>query len=508
MGTANRVAVNTLVQYIQLVANVLIGLFTVRIILNSLGATDYGIYNLIGGVITLITFIRDSLSQTSIRFISVSIGKGNVSEIKNVFRSCFWLHLYMAIALALVLEIVGLFLFDGFLNIPAERIFSAKIVYHCMVLTLFLNILRTPFSGMLIAHEKFLFTSCIGISDSILKLAIAFAVASTSFDKLALYGFLMAGIVALDIFIYICYNLYHYKPLLSFEKVGVKNMGEMFGFAGWTMMDVLGSVVNRQGYAIMLNKFFGPVMNAVYALAGQVEGHLYSISSSAINTMKPQVMKSYGSGDIERTIRLSLTAGKFGFSMMALVSVPLLVMMPDVLALWLKEVPDGTVLFARLMVTACMFEQLTRGLVHANQALGKIKWFSIVVSGVRALALPVSIIALLLGAEAYVAMIIFLIFETLGSSSRVVVMSRISTLSPKTFINSVFFQILPPFLISLIVSIILYRFLNGIVGMIVVSIFTALIYAAVMYLIGLTKEEKSTIQSVLKSVLVKLRFAK
>lgn len=500
MQTANRVALNTVVQYVQLVLNVLIGLYSVRVILNALGASDYGIYDLIAGVVALLSFISTSLSQTSMRFLSVSLGAGDNHKTGRTFSVCLWLHLYIAILLALIFVILGFFLFDGFLNIPAERIFVARILYYMMVFGLFLNITVTPFSAIIAAHEQFVFISCVQILDSLCKLGIAFIIAATTCDKLLLYGLLMVGIIIVNVFCYVFFAIFKYREKMSLRRARMADMKEVTGFAGWTLLDVLGTVATRQGYAVLLNTFFGTVINAVFALARQIEGHMYTISASVINTMKPQIMKSQGAGETQRMFRLSLTAGKFGFSMMSLIAIPLLVMMPEVLALWLKEVPEGTVLFSRLMIAACMFEQLTKGLVYANQAVGNIKWFSITISTIRILALPISWVFFHFGAPAYVAIEVFLFCETIGSFSRVFILSRISDFKIIDFVQSVFIQLLPPFVISFVACMVSYHFLEGIWGMIAVCIITLLTYGVLLVSIGLTKEERVTIVGLLNSL--------
>lgn len=499
MNSTNKVAFNTILQYVHLVVNVLLGLVTVRLILNALGTIDYGIYSLMGGIIVLLSFISSSLSQTSIRFISVSLGRKEDNIVKQTFRSCFSLHFYMAVILSVILEFIGLFLFDGALNIPESRIGAAALVFHCMVFTLFLNIAITPFSALIVAHERFVVSVSIGIIDSVLKLLIAIAVLFYDSDKLVLYAILKAFVVVFNITCYAFYCEIHYNSQMSLVLQSPKRLGNITGFAGLTLLDVLGTTLDRQGYAVMLNKFFGPATNTIYALAGQVEGHLYSISSSVINTIKPQIMKSFGAGDRLRALRLSMTAGKVGFSMMSLLSVPLLVMMPYILQLWLKDVPEDTALFARLMVAACMCEQLTRGLVYANQANGNIKWFSIIVSSVRVSALPISIIALFCGAEAYVAILIFAFSELAGSFCRVWIMSKIAGLNAKEFIETVLFHILPPFMVSFTACLLSWNFAfnETIIGVFISTFIAAVSYILLFYFVGMTKEEKCSVDTIL-----------
>jgi len=395
-----------------------------------------------------------------------------------------------------LLEFIGVFLFDGFLSIAEERIDAAKVVYHCMCLTTFLQIVVTPASTLITSHENFMYSSFVSIVESLLKLSIAFYLISTSYDKLVVYGILMTAVVVVSTLLLI---IYVYLKFPKEAHVGVPSatgIKQQTGFAGWTLFDILGSVLNRQGYSIMLNKFFGTGTNAVFAISRQIEGQIYCVSAAVIDTVKPQIMKSYSIGDNERMFRLSITAGKFGFSLMSFVCIPLLVMMPEILIIWLKNVPDGTVLFARLMVSSCMIEQITRGLVYANQATGNIKRFSIIVSTVRAMALPISILSCFLGYEAYVTIVLFIIFESLGSFSRIIVMSKLHNLNPLSFIKEIVRYMIIPFILAFTICFFLNNVNHTLWYMLFNIILTSIIYATSMFLFGLTKEEKKAIVGV------------
>lgn len=505
MQTTNRVAFNTVVNYIQLVLNVLLGLVSVRLILAALGEVDYGIYDVVGGVVTLLSFVSNSLSQATMRFISISLGKNDISDIQKTFRTCFWLHFIVAVILSLIIEVIGFFLFNGFLDIPVRRLSASRIIYHCVTFSLFLNIVLSPYRALINSHEKFWYTSIIAILNSVLKLLIAVVITYRFDDKLIAYGVLLAFITFIDFILISSYASYLYKTEMSYNLVPLREMKGVTVFMGWTLLDVLGSVLNRQGYAVMLNRFFGPVTNTTFALSTQLSGHMYSISASVVGTMKPQIMKSHGRGDSERMFRLSMTAGKVGFTAMSIVCVPLLVMMPEVLTLWLKDVPDGTVLFSRLMILACMSEQLTRGLVFANQAVGNIKWFSIIVSLVRGFALPVSWFFLSLGFPDYVAIIIFFLFETCGSYSRVVVLSKISSFNHLDFFNNVLLKTIPPVFLAFLICVLLHSFTIGLLGMIITAFISAILYIFIVYYFSLTHEERLSVLGILNSVVSKIK---
>lgn len=508
MNTINRVALNTVVNYIQLVLNVFLGLLTVRFVFLSLGEIDYGIYNLIAGVITLITFISESLSQTSIRFISISLGSGDYSRLNRIFSSCFSLHLYMSIILVVILEFLGLFLFRGFLDIPVNRLFASQVVYQCMVVTLFLNIFSTPFRAIIVAHESLVYISIIGILESIFKLVVALVLIYTTFDRLIVYGSLMMIISFVPFVGFFLYSNIKYRNCISLRLVGFSSIRQIVSFASWTLLDVIGVIANRQGYAVMYNKFLGPSTNAVFALAGHIEGPLFSVSASVINSIKPQILKSFGQGDKERTLRLSMTAGKLGFSMMAMIAIPVLVMLPDILTIWLGEYPHETIFYSRMMIIACMINQITLGLTTGNQAFGNIKVYSIVVSCIRMMALPISITLLMLGYSGATAMLVYTVCESLASISRIIIMNRIANLNIKRFFEDVLVDISLPVVFAALVCITIYFYWDGILGIIVATIVSAIVFAYSIYQWGVTKEEKTGVNALMLSIRMKLFWKK
>ena len=504
MNPANRVAFNTLVQYVQLFLQLLLGLITVRLVLDTLGPEDYGIYDMIGGIIAMMSLISSSLSQTSMRFLSVSLGKSDKNQTRETFKSCFFVHVIVAVGLFILLEMLGFFLFNGDLNVSDERLNTAHIVYHCMTFSLFLNILSTPFIALISANEHFFYLSIVGLIVALFKLAIAFIISNTHIDKLMLYGILMAGITIVATLLYVFFCFYRYNEQISIGKTSFKETIKIFSFAGWTLFDVFGLSVPRQGYSVLITQYFGPVVNASYSIAKQMGSYIDTIGISVVNTMKPQLMISEGSGHTNRMFRLALTAGKFGISLTSLVIVPFIVMMPEALALWLKEVPENTVLFTRLILGVVLVDQITQGLFFANQAVGNIKWFSIIVSSIRMMSLPISWIFFYFGYPAYYAIVIFLVVETLASISRVVVLSIISEFKISLFIKSVFLRVVPLLCSSFIVCYVLYKFFTGLWGMIFIVCFNLFVFVTAMFFLGLTKEEKRTVSQLFNSFFKRL----
>lgn len=500
MQSANRVVLNTVIQYSRLIISALISLVSVRLILKALGEDDYGLYDVVAGVIGLLGFLRFSLSMTSVRFLSISMGKKDDEDTRRTFNACFWTHVFMAAALILALELVSLFIFDGRLNIAADRVQTAKWIYQFMLLSLFLNIVVTPFISILISHENFIYVALVYIFDSLLKLGIAILITKSGGDRLLLYGMLMAVVTMVNVLCFVVYDIVRYRRHLRVATVTLRDLKSVSGFAGWTMLDSMGVALSRQGYTVLLNRFFNTSVNAVFALARQVEVPIYTISSSIIDSMKPQIMKSYGAGDEKKMMRLSMTAGKMGFSMMSLLAIPVLIMMPDVLRLWLGEYPEGTVLFSRLLLIACMANQLTMGLFYANQAIGDIKWFSIVVSTLRMVSLPVSWCFLKMGYPAYVAIVVYVVCESLGSFSRVIILSKLSKeLRVLDFLKTILLKVLPPFILGMGLCWALYQYFNSLWGLLLVTVVTVFVYAVVMFFYGLSVEERVAIKGVFSS---------
>lgn len=506
MNNSSRVAFNTAIQYVQLICNVLIGLISVRLILNALGQVDYGIYDVVGGVVGLFAFITSSLSQASMRFMSIRVGEGDVDRIRQTFSTCLWLHVAIALLLVLVIEIAGFFIFDGFLNIPAERNDAARIVFHFVALSLFVNIVEAPFQSLIGTFEDFWFSSLVAFIVSLLKLVVAIVLTFSNNDKLVVYGFLLTVVAIIEFILCFLFVRNKYGRYVSFAATNSADIKKISNFIGWTLLDSFATISQRQGYALLINNYFGPVVNTSYAISKQVDNSVYMISNSVISTMKPQIMKSYGMGDTDRSFRLSMTAGKFGFSLMSMVSIPLIIMMPDVLTIWLKSYPEDAVVFCRLLLMACMIEQLTRGLVYANQAVGNIKWFSIIVSVIRISALPISWLLFRVGGDPYLAFVVLLICELLASFSRVFILSKISEFKAGTFFGSVLLKMIPPLLFEIFICYYLYKlFSHTIPSMVFIVVLSTLLYGVFIYLVGLTKEEKNSILDLLQQVITRHR---
>ena len=470
MTPSNRVIVNTGAQYIRTVINVLLALYATRLILKSLGADDYGIYTLIAGVVAMLSFLTNALVITTQRYMSFHQARGETEKQKQIFNNSLILHAILSLLLIAALEIAGLFLFDGFLNIAPDRIGAAKIVYQFTILMLCCAFMAAPFRALLISHENIVYISAIDVINGVLKIIIAVAIARSDADRLIFYAALMSCVPLFDLLAFSIYDYIKYEEcstpkLKHFDKQYIYSLSS---FAGWTLYST-GCIIGRtQGIAIVLNKFMGATINAAYGIALQVNGAVSFISQSLLNAMNPQIVKAEGAGN-----RLKL---------------------------WLNEYPPGTVYLCQLILLTALVDQLTIGLASANQAVGNIKAYSLIVNTIKLITLPIVIVLMLLGVNYQLTMISYIVIEFICCISRLFFLKHTAGLSIRHFVQVVFkMQSIP-----LIVLVGLYFATRHIPFSIfsfgVRTVVISGIYFATIYFFGLCPDEKEIVNRVLKKL--------
>lgn len=439
MKASRRVAMNTGFLYGKMLITIVISLFSTRLILGALGAVDYGIFNLVGGVIAMLTFLNVAMTISTQRYMSFYLGADDASKLRSVFTSSTSLHLLIGLSIVVILEIAGIFLFNGFLNIPEERIATAKTIYHFMVISTFFTINAVPYDAAINAHENFLFDAVTGIIESVLKLLIAILLVYSSSDKLILYGLLMASLTIIIRVIKGSFCISRYRECRFTRRLVIKGalIREMLSFAGWNLFGSFCTIVRNQGIAVVLNISFGVVVNAAYAVAHQVNSQLTLFSVNMLRSLNPQIIKSEGGGDRARMLRLSMLACKVSFFLLAFFAIPLIIEMEYVLKLWLKDVPEYTIIFCQLMLLLSMTQLLTYGLGTAIQSVGRIKLFQSLVGTTLILNLPLAIILVKLGFEPYSIIIGAIGLEMVAGIMRIIIARKITGLSVKQYLRDV-----------------------------------------------------------------------
>jgi O-antigen/teichoic acid export membrane protein len=499
-SASKRVIMNTGILYAKMLVTMGISLYSARLVLNALGASDYGIFNLIAGVIAMLSFLNAAMTTSTQRYLSFHQGTCNFEMQKKIFTNSWILHIAIGIIVVILLLAFVPFLFGGFLNIPLDRISTAKTVYYFMSVSVFFTIISVPFTASLNAHENMLWIAIVNIIESIFKLGIALSLLwFIQPERLAVYGVLMA-VLSLTIFlIYAAYCLKRYNECsvknYQIDKPLIKELG---GFAGWNLFGAACSVGQTQGLAIILNSFFGTIINAAYGIAVQVSGQLQFFSQTMLRALNPQIMKSEGMNDRQRMLRLSMMASKFGFFLSAFIAIPCIFEMPAILKIWLKEVPEYTVIFCSLILISTLTNQLTIGLQSAIQATGKIKIYQSVVGSILLLNLPVAYILLKTGFPPYSVLGSAITIELMACCFRLLFLKIQTQMSITKYLERVILKAMIP-LTSIIVACCLitnnfsfeYRF-------VVTCVISATIFVISIYFTGMCRDEKMLLKNMLK----------
>ncbi len=502
-----RIAKNTIFLYIRTFVSMIVSLYTSRKILEALGVEDFGIMNVVGGVITLMAFINGSMSVATQRYLTYELGRGNGGNFNSVFNIALRVHAIIAAIVLLAAETVGLWFVNTHLNIPEARMGAANWIYQATVLSSVLGIIQTPYNAAIVSHEHMHIYAYVGLGETFARLLIVLGLLIYPYDRLAIWGF---AFFALQLIISVIYRWYCIR---KFDNCGFrlrcwdkKLFKSMLGFTGWNMFGTVAWTAKDQGASILLNIFGGPVYNAARGVSGQVTGAIRNLVSGFQTAVNPQITKNYASGNREATCSLLCKSSKFSFFLMLIVSVPVLAEIDYILKLWLVEVPPMAALFTRLVVLESLFDTLAGPMITSLMATGRIKWYQIVVGTILLLNIPIAYILLKAGFHISTPLIVSIVFMLLGNVWRVIFCRNMLGLSVRTYLRTV---IMPVTLISLL-SIIPVAIINNIMEQgflrlminVVVSITTV---GTLVYSIGLTGSERNFILNAIRPRLIRLK---
>ncbi|MCL2327830.1 MAG: oligosaccharide flippase family protein [Bacteroidetes bacterium] len=506
-AASTRVVINTGILYAKMLITMGISLYSTRLVLNALGASDYGIFNLIAGVIAMLSFLNVAMTVSTQRYLSFHQGTGDCAMQKKIFTNSWVLHIAIGVVVVVALLVLAPVLFGGFLNIPADRIPTAQTIYYFMSVSVFFTIISVPFTASLNAHENMLWIAIVNIIESIVKLAIALSLVwFIQAERLVMYGLFMAVLSAISFLLYAVYSLKKYDECsvrnYQIDKPFLKEIGS---FAGWNLFGTLCGAGKIQGLAIVLNLFFGTVINAAFGIANQVSAQVIFFSQTMLRAINPQIMISEGRNDRQRMLRLSLMASKFGFFLLAFVAIPIIFEMPVILQLWLKNVPEHTVVFCSLVLVAMLVNQLTIGSFSALQATGKIKAYQSITGSVLLLTVPLAYILLKLGFPAYYAVVSLITMEIIATAFKLYFWKHKAGLSIRNYFERVIFKAAIPLITVVAVCWLITQYLNFEFRFLLTGFISVLFFALSIYFTGLCKDEKQLIHDmVVKKVLKKL----
>lgn len=494
-----RIAKNTLALYARMLFMMLIALFTSRVILDSLGEDNYGIYNVVGGIVVMFSILSGPLSGAIQRFLSFEIGTGNKERLKDVFSTSVNIQLLIAAIIFIVGETVGLWFLNTQMNIPEGRLGAANFVLQCSILTFMINIISLPYNAAIIAHEKMSVFAYISILEAILKLVIAYLIYISPVDKLELYASLLLGVALTVRLIYGIYCGRKFEETHYNFRCNKTIFKEMMGFAGWNFFGTSAYMLNTQGVNMLINIFFGVKVNAARAIAVQVDTAMSQFVNSFTTAINPQITKSYASGNTDYLYKLITYGSKFSFFIMLIMVVPVVLEANTILGLWLKKVPDDTVVFLRLVILSTLFSTMGNSMMTGVLATGNIKRYQIKMNIGGCLTFPLTWLAYLLGAPAYFTYIILVVMNFSLHFIRLDELKKLIDFPSREFVRMQISRMLAVLISSFLLPTIICFFFESSFARLIISCFVSVCWSLFcIYLIGLLKSERNFVLNTIR----------
>lgn len=404
-----RIAKNTLFLYFRMILSMLVGLYTSRVVLQTLGVSDYGVYNVMGGVIGMLGYVNTLLAGGTSRFLTIGLGERNFEKLKLTFSTTVILTMFTALLVLILGETVGLWFMNNYLNIEPSRMGAAQWVYQCALLSSALTITQSPFSASIISHEKMNIYAYMSIFDVVMKLLIVYMLLVFDYDKLIVYSILMLGVNFLNIVIYRAYCVHVFEECKFSLRFDRQIFRQMFSYSGWNMFGSLSALLMDQGVSIVINIFFGTIINAAKGVANQVNNVVRQLYSNFQLAARPQIMKYYAQGDFDNMYTLMINTSKYCALLLICIIVPIMVNIDGLLKLWLVEVPIYSVAFIRLTLLYTLFRSVDEPLTAGIHAVGKMKLPNLTTAMINMLVFPVTWLVCKLGGSPITANIIFVV---------------------------------------------------------------------------------------------------
>ena len=456
-----RIAKNTVYLYIRMFISMSVSLYTSRVILQTLGVEDYGIYNVVGGVVAMFGFINATMSSATSRFLTFELGKGTTDKLKETFNSSFWVHVIIAVIIFLLSETIGLWFLVNKMVIPEGREMAAHIVYQLSILSTIISITQVPYNATLIAHEKMDIYAYVEMVNVFLRLLILYILVIVDFDKLILYGILTMAISTGIALFYRFYCVRHYPECRI--RFGAKKeiVKPMLSFSGWDFYGNMTVTARTQGVSMLLNVFFGPVMNAAAGISASVQNAVMAFAGNVNTAVRPQIIKYYAVGDYKKMESLINNACKLNFLVMVMLIVPLCFEIDYILKLWLGNVPAMSNIFCILTLSFNLFANMSFLVNLGNHAAGKIFRPSVINGTLYIMVVPVSYISFQLGGQAWISYLFNLVAVVFGMLSNVYSLHlNVPEYSPLNFIRNVLTKCIAAVAIGVIVGCIVRSFLD------------------------------------------------
>lgn len=501
-----RIAKNTFYLYIRMLLTMVVTLYTSRVVLNTLGVDDFGIYNLIGGIVLLFVFLNTSMSNATQRFLNYELGKeeqeGNSEMLRRTFSISMTAHISIALLALLLAETVGLWLVNTLLNIPEGREAAANWVYQFAILTFIVNIVRVPYNASIIAYEKMSFFAYLSIFEVILKLGMVYLLVMSEWDKLILYSILMFGVA-------LCCNIvYRFYCRRKFQICRYKFLWDkemyfnLMGFSGWSMLGGAANIGAQHGGNILINIFSGVTANAAFGVSNQVSTAIYSFVNNFQQAFNPQIVKLYVANERDALYKLVFRTSLFSFYLLLIIAIPLTININTVLILWLKQVPEYSAVFCTLMIGFYLIEAIQIPLWMTIMATGKIKWYAILIDGLTLLNLPISFLLLLNGMPPAAVLVTRMALNLVTAIVRTIYIKYHMQFPSGAYFRQVILRAVTVMIVAFGASIFIKGyFSDSLPSFFIVTLLSIAMTAVVIYTLGISTNDRKYLTNALRSKL-------
>lgn len=504
--TSKRIAKNTLFLYVRMFFLMLISLYTSRVVLKALGVEDFGIYNVVGGVVAMFSVISGSLSASITRFLNYEMGTGNTYRLKHIFSSSVTTQLLLSLLIIVLGETIGLWFLNNKIVMAEERYFAANWVFQLSIITFIINLISVPYNAAIIAHEKMSAFAYIGIFEGLAKLGVAFLITVTPYDHLISYAVLMCFIAIAIRFTYGRYCGKHFEECnysFTFDK---NLLRDMFAFAGWNFIGAIAGILRDQGGNILLNLFCGPLVNAARGISSQVNHSVSGFVTNFTMALNPQITQSYSSGKRDYMQVLMFQGAKLSYFILLILSLPIIICTPYILHIWLGYYPEFSVSFVRLTLILSMWESIAAPVSTGLLATGNIKYYQICVGGLNLLNLPVSYFFLRYGFSPEIVLIVAIVISQLALFMRLYFVKTLLFFNIRTFIWEVYLKILAVTAIALAIPMLIsFNCKENVFSFVVISIICILTTCFTVWKIGCKKEERVLVKDYAMKVFKKIK---
>ena len=495
-----RIAKNTLMLYVRMLFLMLVGLYTSRVVLGALGEDDFGIYNVVGGVVAMFTIVSGALTSAVSRFITFEMGKGEGAKLNKVYSTAVTIQLVLAAIVIAIAEPVGLWFINNEMTIDPARIPAARLVLQFTLLSFVINLMSVPQMATITAHERMSAYAYIGVMDGLLRLGVAFLIMKSPVDRLVYYAALMSGVVLSVRLAYGIYCRKHFEECRYRPVMDRKLIKEMFSFAGWNFIGVSAGVLRDQGGNILVNLFADTAVNAARGVAFQLNGAIQGFVTNFMTAVNPQITKSYASGDLDYIFSLVRKSSRMSFYLLFVLSLPVLFNTEYLLGLWLKEVPEHSVLFVQLFIVFALSESLSNPLITTQLATGRIRNYQLVVGGLMLLNIPVSYVLLKIGFAPEITVVVSIVLSQVCLFARLVMLKRMIGFPVADFIKRVYINVVVVLVSALVLPVAATLFIPdsfwGFVADVCLCVLSASV--SIMY-IGCSSAERKEIVSMIAS---------